>query len=50
MLNREDVRKIIEAYEGVKLRMVKGDKELDDASMRQIQEEVLKEIQYEEDK
>ena len=50
MLNREDIRKVIEAYERVKLNIVKGDKDLDDASMRQIQEAVLKEIQYEEDK
>ena len=49
MLNREDIRKVIEAYERVRSAIKEEGKDLNDASMRAIQEAVLGEMKKKEE-
>lgn len=49
MLNREDIRKVIEAYERVRSTFKEEGKDLNDASMRAIQEAVLGELKKQEE-
>ena len=49
MLNREDIRKVIEAYERVRSTFKEEGKDLNDATMRAIQEAVLGEMKKKEE-
>ena len=49
MLNREDIRKVIEAYERVRSTFKEEGKDLSDASMREVQEAVLGEMKKKEE-
>jgi hypothetical protein len=48
MLNREDVRKVLEAYRKVKENFYNDSKEAGDFTMREIYEAILGEIQEQE--
>jgi len=48
MLNREDIRKVLDAYNKVKVDFRDSGKDLEDISMRDMQEAVLGKIQEQE--
>ena len=48
MLNREDVRKVLEAYKIVRENLAEGGKETEDVPFRELQELILGEIKAKE--
>lgn len=48
MLNREDIRKVLEAHKRVIDTFKYNEKDLDDISMRELHEAILKDIQLQE--